>query len=249
MLSKGLTITSGKAATCMQGVVCPGRTFLRRMFELLKGGARKQPWIRLNTNFRSDLLWWHLYLETWNGVAMLEKMSRQNPDIYLYTDASGSFGCGACWGNQWLQLQWSEGAEEWSIAHKELLPVVIACMVWGQQWRQQRVRLHCDNAAVVEVVRAGYAKDPHLMQLLRCVFFVTAFFEIMLLPVHVPGVSNKAADAISRNNIAAFHSQVPGAASTPAVIPPEVVDLLIRQCPDWTSQAWSQWFRSCLQQV
>ena len=38
-------------------VVRPGRTFLRRMFELLKGGARKQPWIRLNTNFRSDLLW------------------------------------------------------------------------------------------------------------------------------------------------------------------------------------------------
>ena len=58
-------------------VVCPGRTFLRRMFELLKGGASKQPWVRLNTRFRSDLLWWHQFLESWNGVAMLENVPRQ----------------------------------------------------------------------------------------------------------------------------------------------------------------------------
>ena len=159
-------------------VVRPGRTFLRRMFELLKGGARKQPWIRLNASFRLDLLWWHLYLESWNGVAMLENATMRNPDIYLYTDASGSFGCRAYWGNQWLQLQWSEGNREWSIARKELLPIVIACMVWGQRWKQQTVRVHCDNAAVVEVIRAGYAKDPHLLQLLRCVFFITAFLKL-----------------------------------------------------------------------
>ena len=51
-------------------VVCPGRTFLRRMFKLLKGGASKQPWVRLNTRFRSDLLWWHQFLESWNEVAV-----------------------------------------------------------------------------------------------------------------------------------------------------------------------------------
>ena len=116
----------------------------------------------------------------------------------------------------------------------------------GKQWRQQKIRVHCDNAAVVEVIRAGYAKDPHLMQLLRCIFFVTASFKIMLFPVHVPGVTNKVAHAISRNNIAAFRS---GTASTPMAIPPEVVDILIRQSPNWTSQAWSQWFSSCLQQA
>ena len=63
-------------------VVRLGRTFLRRMFELLRGGARKQPWIRLNAGFQSDLLWWHLYLDSWNGVAMLENATMRNPDIY-----------------------------------------------------------------------------------------------------------------------------------------------------------------------
>ena len=38
--------------------------------------------------------------------------------------------------------------------------------------------------------------------------------RIMLLPIHVPEMTNKAADAISRNSIVAFYSHVPGAAST-----------------------------------
>jgi len=180
---------------------------------------------------------------------MPENISTQSTDIHLHMDTSGSFGCGACWGNHWLQLQWPQGLEEWSIARKELIPIVIACMVWGQQWWQQRVRVHCDNAAVVEVIKVGYSKEPYLMHLLWCIFFITAFYELTLLPIHVPGAINKAADAISRNNIAMFYSQVPNATSAPVAIPPEVVDLLIRQCPDWTSQAWSQWFRNCLQQV
>ena len=83
-------------------VVRPGRTFLRRMFELLKGGASKQPWVRLNTSFRSDLLRWYQFLESWNGVAMLENGPRQGREVYLYTDASGSFGGGAYWGSHWL---------------------------------------------------------------------------------------------------------------------------------------------------
>ena len=64
-------------------------------------------------------------------MAMLENVSASNPDISLYTDASGSVGCGACWDSQWFQLQWPKGLEEWSMARKESLPIVIACMVWG----------------------------------------------------------------------------------------------------------------------
>ena len=38
---------------------------------------------------------------------------------------------------------------------------------------------------------------------MRCIFFfINAFYELTLLPIHVLGATNKAADAISRNNIA-----------------------------------------------
>ena len=44
-------------------VIRPGRTFLRRMFDLLKGTRRHQPLLRLNAAFRSDLAMWHTFLE------------------------------------------------------------------------------------------------------------------------------------------------------------------------------------------
>ena len=230
-------------------VIRPGRTFLGRMLELLRGVRRKQQYLRLNTGFRSDLQWWHQFLEGWNGVAMLANTPRGGSDIDLYTDASGAFGCGAWWQEGWLQLEWPEGLEAWSIARKELIPVVMACMLWGKRWWRKGVRVHCDNEAVVEVLWKGYARDDHLMHLLRCVFFVTAFYEVSLKPVHISGPSNTVADAISRNNLAVFQSQVPHVAATaPTRIPPVVINLLIRKCPDWTSVPWCQLFKNFLQQ-
>ena len=43
-------------------VVRPGRTFLRRMFELIKGAKKGQRFLRLNSAFKSDLAWWHLFM-------------------------------------------------------------------------------------------------------------------------------------------------------------------------------------------
>ena len=42
------------------------------------------------------------------------------------------------------------------------------------------------------------------MHLLRCIFFVTAFHELSLRPVEIPGSTNIIADAISRNNMVLF---------------------------------------------
>ena len=42
-------------------VVQPGRTFLWRMFELLKGRPRRQHTVRLNKCFSP--MWWHMFLE------------------------------------------------------------------------------------------------------------------------------------------------------------------------------------------
>ena len=48
----------------------------------------------------------------------------------IWTDASGTFGCGALWGKQWLQASWSSmykdapgEAGEDGITLKELVPI------------------------------------------------------------------------------------------------------------------------------
>ena len=49
-------------------VVWPGRTFVRRMIDLLCCFRRDHP-IRLNTQFHLDLQWWHKFLSDWHGVS------------------------------------------------------------------------------------------------------------------------------------------------------------------------------------
>ncbi len=97
-------------------------------------------------------------------------------------------------------------AQDGRIAWKELLPIVLACASWGRQWRGGVVTMHCDNTAAVAVVNSGYSKVPEIMHLLRCLFFVRASLELEVWAVHVPGVENGIADAISRNNLHLFYS-------------------------------------------
>ena len=52
-------------------VVPPGKTFLRRMIDTAHSRQQLDHWIRLNKEFHSDLYWWHMFLEHWNGVSVL----------------------------------------------------------------------------------------------------------------------------------------------------------------------------------
>ena len=221
--------------------------FLRRMFELLKGRPRRQHTVHLNKMFQSNLMWWHMFLEAWNGIGIVQHQVEGPTNINVYTDASGGWGCGAWYGNQWLQLAWPKcKVEEWLIAVKEIIPIVLAGFLWGERWRGKLVLAHYDNLAVVQVVNAGYCKDPNLMQHVRCLFLIMAHFEFIVKAAHIPGKQNIAADAISRNNLVLFHSQVPEANSQPTRIPHAVESVVIHRQPDWLCQSWSHLFSICL---
>ena len=247
-LTKELQSLTGKLQHACK-VVQPGRTFLRRMFELLKGAHKKHRFVCLNTAFRSDLLWWFTFLESWNGVAMLEAPMAYTVNQHVYTDASGVYGCGAWWQSRWFQFQWPQNFIQHSIATKELLPIVLACVVWGPLWRGQGILVHSDNEAVVAVINSGYSKDPSLMQLLRCLFFIKAYFEVSLSATHIKGEDNVGADTLSRNNANVFFAQVTQADPYPTPIPKSAVDLLVLQQPDWLSPDWSRLFKNCLWQA
>ena len=229
-------------------MVRPGRTFLCRMFELLKGSRGCHPLIRLNSAFRSDLAWWHTFLERWNDISMLESTWVGSPNHHLFTDASGAMGCGAWSGIHWFQYLLPSVFVGHSIAVKELLPIVLACIVWGHMWRHQSILAHCDNQSVVDVINSGYSKDAELMHLLRSLFFITANLQISLRAAHIPGVENIGANAISRDNLMLFHLQVSEARPSPTPLPAAALDLLVLQQPDWTSPSWPRLVRSCLQQ-
>ena len=122
-------------------------------------------------------------------------------------------------------------------------------VVWGRQWSGQRVECHCDNVAVVTVINSGRAKDKVLMHLLRCMFFVAAHLHLHIHAVHVPGRTNREADALSRNEFAQFLQVVPSAARQQTGYPQALVDLVVMEQPDCTSSRWAQLFSAFCRQV
>ena len=153
-------------------VVRPGRTFLRRMIDLSTTARELHHHIRLNQGFRSDLEWWAVFLSGWNGVAMMVATGKNPPHAVLTSDASGNWGCGAFSSTgEWFQCQWPDSWKAVHITAKELLPIVVACALWGQRWQGQTIRCRSDNAAVVAIVNSGRSKEARIMHLMRSPFF------------------------------------------------------------------------------
>ena len=228
-------------------VVRPGRTFLRRMIDLSSTAKELHHHIRLNVAFRSDLQWSALFLEGWNGVSLFTSVISRPPTATLTLDASGSWGCGAfTTGGHWFQFQWPVVWEAVHITAKELLPIVVACAVWGQDWTGKMVRCRCDNAAVVAIIKSGSSKNGLVMHLMRCLFFFTAHFQLYLAPEHLPGRLNTAADSLSRDDVALFFQLVPEASRLPTPLPVELLQALVLQRPDWMAAGWMCALRTIL---
>ena len=65
---------------------------------------------RLNKDFQSDLYWWHIFINSWNGLSFLHLSNPEPPfDTHsvIQTDESGSWGCWALFSTQWFQHRWS----------------------------------------------------------------------------------------------------------------------------------------------
>ena len=189
-------------------VIRQGRTFLRHLFTILSLTHSRRHYVHLDAVAKADLLWWDYFLQGWNGTMFFPQPP--TPEAHVYTDASGSFGCGGVvWPSQWFHLQWPASWAEVDIAVKELVPVVIASALWGRSWYRLHIRFHVDNMAVVAILKKQSARSPIAHHLLRCLYFYTAFFQFDYTAEHIPGVLNTAADALSRNNITFFHLYFP----------------------------------------
>lgn len=164
------------------------------------------------------------------------------PEVLVTSDASGKWGCAAYCGEEWFMLRWAGAISSQHITIKELVPIVIAAAVWGAAWKGKVVLAQCDNAAVVEIINHGSSKNPEAMQLTRCLAFIAARREFHIRATHIRGVDNILADALSRDNLALFHSLYPQASARPTAIPEAVLELLLLREPDWMSKHWTgQW--------
>ena len=103
-------------------VVRAGRTFLRRMIDFSSVPKELHHWVRLNKGFQSDLHWWAVFLEDWNGVSIFDSVVHSPPAATVTSDALGGWGCGAfSSAGAWFQFCWPPAWAPIHITVKELL--------------------------------------------------------------------------------------------------------------------------------
>ena len=225
-------------------VVRPGRSFLRHMISLLKVAQRQHHHIRINKEFQADLKWWAIFSEQWNGVSSFP--SNPSYAATFVSDASGSWGCAAVHQSHWFQYKWTELSTNKDITWKELLPVLVATVLWGRGWKGMHVLAYCDNEPVVSLLHTRSSPQKHIMQLLQCLFFIEATFDFSLQATHIAGKSNYLADALSRNKLHLFFSQLPSADKDPIPILHPLLQILQDPDLDWTSPRWTGMFVTSL---
>ncbi len=224
-------------------VVRPGRAFKRRLQSRLAGVRRDGQRVRLNLDARADIEWWRQFGLNWNGTSLLSGwMTVEGDEIELVSDASGSWGCGAFWNGKWFQIKWDEvpGTAEWSIMPKELLPIVVAMVVWGKRWWKGTITARCDNMSVVAAVGAGNCKEKRSMHMLRCLAMVEATLSLAVRVEHIRGVDNRVADALSRNEAEFARMLMQGAEMEPTAVPRKLLEVLCKKGPSWCEPEWEK---------
>ena len=156
----------------------------------------RQSWdtpIHLDSNFLSYLRWF-LHPSVTAGVPL----RLPDPSLFFFTDASLK-GWGASWKNQQISEIWSQPDSQRHINLLELETIRLALLHWGPQWRNQTVRVYCDNSTAVAYIRKqGGTHSQALFHKTLELFQLLDQYVITLIPTHLPGARNVTADALSR---------------------------------------------------
>ena len=205
----------GTLAHCSK-VVRGGRTFSRRIIDLLCALPDGNPRISLSNEFKLDLQWWTDFAETFNGTAcVIVDNYGCGPTIYSDSSLTGyGYVMGAYWQagyfasnlipnglsgtnpshNHWANFDCSSD----NINVLELVPILLACKKFGHSWRNQRVICYSDDTQVVSCLNRGTSINTLSMEMLRSIFWLSATFNFHITARHISGIYNYLPDLLSR---------------------------------------------------
>ena len=213
-------------------VVRPGRFYLRRIINhtsrIAALAKRRSDQFPLTAAVRADVAWWAEFIERWNGKSLLYELDWvESVTLELFTDACLS-GLGAMHGSEWFEARWT-GAQRASAQRRsrvsmpflELFALVQAAAVWGPSWSRKKITFRCDCAPVVSCITKCSSKNPGMMHLLRHLSTLACTFGFDFRCIHIAGVTNVAADLLSRDGASPqFRAGFPHAALRPTPLVP-----------------------------
>lgn len=188
------------------------RTFLRRVLDLVNVIKRhKKRGASVSPQAKKDLTWWALFMERWNGQALILGPQR-TVTSNLATDASGT-AVGCVFHRAVIYQQLTPQQQKWHINEKELYAFIVAVREWGSAFARTNLRFlprigaKLDNTTAIAWINKGSANSQVAMTLLRELFWWSATLSFRVTCSHIPGKRNVIADAASRLNFSKIPPQ------------------------------------------
>ena len=180
-------------------VVVPGRTFLRRLYNLTCGVHFAHHHVNMTSEARADLKALQIFLDEFNGrrFFVCDVWTSSNV-LKLYTDASSSLGYAAVFGPKWIAGKWHKTFSSADICVLELFPIMLAVETWGDELSNSCVLFITDNEALVAILNKQTSKCSKIMKLLRQFIVSCMVYNIFFKAQHIAGKHNTIADKLSR---------------------------------------------------
>ena len=197
-------------------VVRGGRTFSRRLLNLVKYLPDSSRSIVLPTWFRPDLTWWKNLMGIFNGSSTIIR-SQATLEGHISTDSSMT-GFGGVWSGDWFLGTWDQdlcGRDQTVPNHHkemppngdtslmninilELWPVLVAARRWGPYWSGHKVCFITDNTQVLHMINTGRSSSVACMQWIRELFWMSFIFNFHAVSRHIGTKDNVLPHYLSR---------------------------------------------------
>ncbi|XP_052398873.1 uncharacterized protein LOC127946375 [Carassius gibelio] len=198
-------------------IIPQGRSFISRLLDLSKTVESMHATVTLDEGCRSDLKFWSKLCNNWNGISFFyDDEIESSVKLQFFTDAAPSVGFGGIFNNQWFAERWPKELKELapsiqSTALLEIYPIVIACLLWADQWSRKSILVFCDNEAAVNIINKGRSSVPFINRFIRRLTWISIMNNFTIKAAHIPGLDNKIADSLSWFNFQEFRRLCPGA--------------------------------------
>ena len=178
-------------------VVKGGRSYLRRILDIIKPLKLSHHKAVLPPSFFADIHWWLQFLPVFNGTCIALKYAPVN-DVYIDASRSGS---GFLFANDWGYCSWKwdfPAMQDFHINEMEIMSAVFAARRWAPYWANSRVVFHTDSITARAALQKGTARSGRIMPYLQELFWWSAQFNFSIDAVYIPGRDNDTPDIISR---------------------------------------------------
>jgi len=234
VILKDLESVVGLMAFCARAIAS-SRAFLRRFYDLIASINNQKPFhfVRVTSEVKEDVKIWLSFLDNFNGTVIIpENFWISNEAIELLTDSSGNplLGCGAYYSGQWVQYKWPD---KWlnspifsDMTFLEFVPVLLAMFIWGESFKNKKLKFRIDNNALVVIINKRTSKSKKVMKLMRPFVFITMKHNIQFRAVYIESTRNSIADSLSRFQMSRFRTLAPSADREPVNIPQSFLNVI-----------------------